>query len=51
MGLGIGIGNAMLFTSMVKGGIPLSPLVLAYILRVEADGGVVESSECIDENL
>jgi len=28
-----------------------SALTTAYILRVEADGGVVESSECIDENL
>ena len=47
MGLGIGIGNAILFTSNVSSG--LSPFALAYIARVEADGGIVESTQCIGE--
>ena len=45
MALGIGIGNAIFFTSNISGG--LSPFALAYIARVEADGGIVESPECI----
>jgi len=49
--MGIGIGLALGIPPEIAKGPFLSPLVLAYIIRVEADGGVVESPECIDENL
>ena len=46
MGLGIGIGNAILFTSNTSIG-TFPPFIKCYIARVEAAGGTIESPNCI----
>jgi hypothetical protein len=43
--LGLGIGIPMGYP---EGGGPYSPIVAAYIARVIADGGVVESPQCVE---
>ena len=46
LAIGLGIGIPMGYPE--GGGSPYSPLVIAYIARVIADGGIVESPQCID---